>query len=137
MNTAEILLSLDKGSLKRPIKEYAVKSLSELAKQTIIFKYKGLNIEQFNYVRDNAVTYTGKGNVASVDKGLMAKFGIIEGVVEPNLKDKTLLDHYKCATPLDLLDVLMLPGEIIDLFEKISIETGFTGDEETVEKVKN
>lgn len=137
MNTADILLSLDKGTLKRPIKEYAVKSLSELAKQTIIFKYKGLNTEQFNYVRDNAVSYTGKGNVASVDKGLMAKFGIIEGVIDPNLKDKNLLEHYKCATPLDLLEVLMLPGEIIDLFEKISIETGFVGVEEKVKDIKN
>jgi len=137
LNTVDILLSLDRGSLKRPVKEYSVRSLSVAAKQTVSFKYKGLDSEQFNYIQDNSISYDKKGRVVNIDKTLMAKFGVIEGVVEPNLKDKNLRDHYKCATVLELLDVLMLPGEILDLFDKISNETGLGDNKDAIEEVKN
>ena len=40
------------------------------------------------------------------------KYVILNCVVEPNLKDKALLDAYECSTPLDIVACIFQPGEI-------------------------
>jgi hypothetical protein len=60
---------------------------------------------------------------------------VIEGTKEPNFKSKELMDKFKVYTPKDLVKKLLLPGEIISLYNMIGELSGFNG--ETVEEVKN
>ncbi len=53
---------------------------------------------------------------------------MLEGVVEPNLRDPRLLSQYKAATPVDVVKAIFLPGEIADIARQIEKLTGFRGD---------
>jgi len=64
---------------------------------------------------------------------------IMECVVEPNLKDKTLLEAYGCAEPTDLPGKLFLSGEVNAVARKIFEVAGYRKDvqAEVHEAVKN
>jgi hypothetical protein len=62
---------------------------------------------------------------------------VMESVIEPNLKDRDLLQTYGCATPLELIALLFKPGER----SKIAIEAvglaGYGDSVSAVEDLKN
>ena len=64
---------------------------------------------------------------------------IINSVVEPNLKDKALLEAYNCASPFDIVGKLFDAGEVYAISKAIMKTAGFGIDIETKvhETVKN
>ena len=69
---------------------------------------------------------------------------VINGVFDketgkPFFKDAKLLKHFGAATPFDLVDLLLLPGEMGEIASAINKLSGVKGDEEadTDEIVKN
>lgn len=61
---------------------------------------------------------------------------MIDGVVEPSLKDKTLLDHFHCVTPKELVKKLFLAGEIAELSNVVTELSGYDKTDEDEEEVK-
>jgi hypothetical protein len=59
---------------------------------------------------------------------------VLAGVIEPNLKDKALMDKYKAPTPAELIKTMLLPGEIEDLSRAVERLSGYRST--TVEEVK-
>lgn len=59
---------------------------------------------------------------------------LVEGVVEPSLKDKDLRDHYRVQTPKELAEVLF-GREVSSISDKIMELSGYADDIE--EDVKN
>lgn len=119
MNTLDLLLS--NKTVDYPTAEIKINRLSEQIGQDIIFKIRAFSIDRLEEVRKN--------NTSD-----FAIHAILESVIEPNLKDKALMDKYNCYTPVDLVKKLLLAGEVEELYFNIKKLSGFTGD--TVSEIK-
>ena len=53
---------------------------------------------------------------------------IINQVVNPNLKDRALLDAYGCLEPLDIVGKIFEPGEISAISKEILRTAGYGAD---------
>ena len=60
---------------------------------------------------------------------------VLAGVKEPNLKNKELMEKFNAPTPKELLQKLLLSGEITNLYNVISELSGYGPD--SVAEVKN
>ncbi len=58
----------------------------------------------------------------------------VEGIVEPDVKDKNLAAHFNCATPKDLV-IKLFGSEITAISDKITSLSGVEAD--TEEEIKN
>lgn len=60
---------------------------------------------------------------------------VLAGVKTPNLRDRTLREHFDAETPAELVKKLFLPGEIEELSTHISTLAGY--HRKTVELVQD
>lgn len=121
MNTLDLLLKADIKEFAVPTKEIKLKRLSEKLQGDVIFKIRALSLDKIKELRE---TNSGDFNIHT----------IIEGVVEPSLKDKNLIDKFGVITPVDLVKKILVPGEIDDVFYEISKLSGYNGS--TIEDIK-
>lgn len=121
MNTLDLLLKANLKDINVPEKEVKVKRLSDVLKTDVIFKIKAI---RFDALEDLRESNTKDFNIHTV----------LEGVVEPNLKSKDLMDKFNAITPVDLVKKLLLPGEIEDLYHAISKLSGYGTN--TIEDIK-
>ncbi|MBU3098746.1 MULTISPECIES: phage tail assembly chaperone [Clostridium] len=135
MNTIDLLLGLDTGKIKKPTQTMELKRLSKLVKGKVEFKCQALDSDTYSEIQKNAVDMDSKGAIKGLNVGEMQTFMVLAGVAEPNLKDATLLKHYGAVTPKELLLKLLLPGELVTLYNLINDLSGFS--EDTVEDIKN
>ncbi|MBZ9637529.1 phage tail assembly chaperone [Clostridium sp. FP1] len=134
-STLDLLLKSDLTKIQRPTKEVELKRLSEILGDTVIFKCEALDAERFNEIQENALHINEKGEFENINTGEMQIFTILEGVKEPSLKSKDLLEKFGAVTPKELIKKLLLPGEISNLYNIISELSGFNKD--TVVEIKN
>lgn len=134
MSLVDKLLQLDVAKIKMPEKEIEIKRLSELLGEKVIFKIKAIDGEKYADIQRMSVDYDNMGKIKDIDNFKLQVLTIIEGVIDPNFKDRQLLDHYNCATPEDLVKKLLLAGEIADLANEIAALSGF---ETELEDIKN
>jgi len=128
------LLQIDAAKIKMPEKEIEMKRLSKLLGEKVVFKVRAIDGQRYADIQRLAIDISNKGNVKDVDMYKLQVLTIIEGVVDPNLKDKRLLEHFSCTTPEELVKKLLLAGEITDLYNEI---TALSGYEVEVEDIKN
>ena len=120
MDTLKLLLSREK-ELPVQEKEVKIKRLSRNEEEPVIFSLRSLSYNRVCEIK----------RIGGDDVKLHI---ILAGVKSPDLKNQELLDHYGAATPLELLKILLLPGEIEDLSIEIEKLSGYRTD--TVEEVK-
>lgn len=60
---------------------------------------------------------------------------VLAGVVEPDLKNKELMEHFGCATPKDLAELLFPGGDLTALAAAITEISGF--GEQVEDDLKN
>lgn len=135
MNTLELLLKADKGQLKTPESKVEIKRLSQALGNKVEFTCKALPHDIYSEIQKNGMNMSAKGDVVDIDMSEIQVFAVLEGVVEPNLKSQELLKHYGVPTPKELVQTLLLAGEITMLFNEINNLSGFGKD--VVEQVKN
>ena len=131
MNTLDLLLQLDESKLKKPSKEVEMKRLSELTGAKVIFKVEALTPAKMEEIQEIAMD-TDTENINISELQIMT---VLEGVRDPNFKTKDLMDKFGVYTPKDLIRKILLPGEIITLYNIIGDLSGFDGG--AVEEVKN
>ncbi|WP_066503479.1 phage tail assembly chaperone [Abyssisolibacter fermentans] len=131
MNTLDLLLQLDESKLKKPSKEVEMKRLSELIGEKVIFKVEALTPIKMEEIQEMCMN-DDMENINITELQLLTS---IEGVKEPNLKSKELMDKFEVYSPKDLIRKILLPGEIITLYNIIGDLSGFDGG--AVEEVKN
>jgi hypothetical protein len=136
LNTINILLKADADKLKKPTKTIEVNRLSKQLGGKIEFKLEAINANKYAEIQENSVDVDKSGNV-KVDMQKMQTFTILDGVTEPSLKSKELMEHFEVLTPIDLINKLFLPGEITTLFNEINKLNGFSDDDEKVNTIKN
>lgn len=134
MSTVDKLLQLDAGKLKMPEKEIEIERLSKLLGEKIVFKIKAIDGAKYADIQRMAVDYDSMGKIKDIDNFKLQVLTVIEGTIDPNFKNKQLLEHYSCTTPEDLVRKLLLAGEIVDLANEIAALSGF---ETELEDIKN
>lgn len=134
MSTVDKLLQLDAGKIKMPEKDVEIKRLSKLLGEKTIFKIKAIDGAKYADIQRMAVDYDSMGKIKDIDNFKLQVLTVIEGTIDPNFKNKQLLEHYSCTTPEDLVRKLLLAGEIVDLANEIAALSGF---ETEIEDIKN
>lgn len=130
-NTLDLLLQLDESKLKKPGKEVEIKRLSELTGEKTIFKVEAISPEKMDEIQELSIDMKTK----NISIGEMQILTVIEGVKEPNFKSQELMDKFKVYTPKDLIRKILLPGEILTLYNMIGELSGFNGG--AIEEIKN
>lgn len=126
MNVLDLLLGVDTGLIAKPRKEVHMKRLSKALGQDVVFTIEALSADQFEKVQENAMTIKGKDFDLNINE--MQIFTVLEGVVEPNLKNKELREKFGAATPKELVKKLLTAGEVSKLYNEISELSGFGDD---------
>lgn len=128
-----LLLSADLTKIKVPEKKVKIERLSEDLGVDVIFTCRAIAPDKMEEIQENAMRVVN--GEPDLDVTEMQIFTVIEGVKDPNLKDKELREKFNALTPKELVNKLLLPGEISRLYRIISDLSGF-GDK-AVTEVKN
>lgn len=95
-----------------------------------------LNEQYLDY--QNQCTVPKKGGKVDFNTKRFNQLIIINHTVEPNFRSAELLQKANCATPEQLLNKMLLAGEIQVLSEQIRIISGFADSlDDLVDEVKN
>lgn len=127
MNAVELLLKMDKGKVfMTPMKEVELKRLSKIAGEPFKVTVKAVPGERWADIVDMKLN--------SYDTALHM---LLAGMVDPDPRNKELLEAIGAATPLDFLRKLFkdVPGEAMTLAGVVTDLSGFGGDTEA--EVKN
>lgn len=101
------------------------------------FTIRAMTGKEFNEYQQ-AATKIHKGQRVDFNSALFREKVIINHTVEPNFKDADFIKKAGCVTPEQLLNKVLLAGEIAELSNQISILSGFDTDmDEMVEEAKN
>lgn len=137
MNLVEQLLKADaKKAEEREKGTYESKKLAFILgqKEPVKISLQEIGTRRLNDIL--ALQVDKKGNVdltKSLDSKLLC---CVEGITEPNLKDKALQEHFGCGTPKDL--ALKLFGfEVTDISDEICALSGVNSEEDTEDEIKN
>lgn len=124
MDLVSLLLRPELPNVQKelPTAQYRVKRLSELLGTDVIFTLKGLPYGKVQKLRESM----------SDDVSVQI---LLQGCVEPNLKDPALKERYGGATPAETVKAMLLPGEIEDLSRAVERLCGYR--KLTIEEVKN
>lgn len=120
MDVLQLLLSREKV-LPVQEKEVKIKRLSPKGQEPVIFSLRSLS-----YNRVAELKKTGGEDIRL--------HILLAGIKSPDLKSQELLDKYGAATPLELLKILLLPGEIEDLSLAVERLSGYRVN--TIEEIK-
>lgn len=120
MDALQLLLSREK-MLPVQEKEVKIKRLSPKGQEPVVFSLRSLS-------------YNRVAELKKIGGEDMKLHILLAGIKSPDLKNQELLDKYGAATPLDLLKILLLPGEIEDLSLAVERLSGYRVD--TIEEIK-
>lgn len=137
MSIIDQLLLMDAGKLAEvPTKSIEIPRLSALLGEKFEVICKAIDGERYADIRKNAINISKKGGVKDIDIYKMQVLTVLDGVVEPSLKNQDLLKHFNCVTPKDLVKKLFLGGEIDEIANTISELSGYNKDEDDEDELK-
>lgn len=132
----------DKKAAEKPKKDYEVKRWTKMYGEPCIVELHALDTQLFEEIADNSISYTKSGKVKGINNFNAGARIVINGVYDketekPFFKDAKLMKHFGAATPFDLVDALLLPGEMSDIAGELNKLSGVENKEDTDEVVKN
>ena len=132
MNIVDKLMKIDAGTLETPkaIHKMYVKKIG----QELEFEIEAINAEKATEIQQKAIKIEN-GNVADIDVYKTKVLTIMEGC--PMFKDKALREHFKCPTPKELINKLLLKGEVEDLVDAINNLSDLKKIEKAEDEIKN
>lgn len=137
MNALERLLKADaKKVTEKPKKDIEIPRLSKMFGEKFKITVQALDTELLAEITESHTEYSKSGNKKKVNNFAIGTDIVVNAVVDPDLRNKELLNHYKAATPNDLVTKLFLAGEIGKISETITelcgVETTQTEIDETI-----
>ena len=132
MNIIDKLMKIDAGTLETPkaIHKMYVKKIGE----ELEFEIEAINAEKATEIQQKAIKIEN-GNVSDIDVYKTKVLTIMEGC--PMFKDKALREHFKAPTPKELINKLLLKGEVDDLVDAINNLSDLKKIEEAEDEIKN
>lgn len=137
MSLIDKLLQMDSAKLtEMPTREVQMARLTELMGEPFTVKCQAIDGERYADIQRSAVDLNKKGGIKNLNLFDMQVLTVIDGVVEPSMKDSKLLKHFGCVTPKELVKKLFLAGEIAELSNVITELSGYDKTEDDDEEVK-
>lgn len=137
MSLIDKLLQMDKAKLMvMPTREIEFERLTDLLGAPFKVKCKAIDGERYADIQRSAIDLNKKGGLRNINLYEMQVLTVIEGVVEPSLKDERLLGYFGCVTPKELVKKLFLAGEIAELSNVITELSGYDKSEDEDELKK-
>ena len=132
MNIIDKLMKIDAGTLETPkaVHKMFVKTIGE----ELEFEIEAINPEKATEIQQKAIKIEN-GNVADIDLYKTKVLTIMEGC--PMFKDKALREHFKAPTPKELINKLLLKGEVDDLVDAINNLSNLEEIEKAEDEIKN
>ena len=132
MNIVDKLMKIDAGTLETPkaIHKMYVKKIGE----ELEFEIEAINAEKATEIQQKAIKIEN-GNVSDIDVYKTKVLTIMEGC--PMFKDKALREHFKAPTPKELINKLLLKGEVDDLVDAINNLSDLKKIEKAEDEIKN
>jgi Phage XkdN-like protein. len=139
MSLIDKLLQADAGKLtEKPHEVYEVKRLSMALATKFELELRAVGAQRCAEIKRLGIDIGKKGTVRGVNIYEMQIATLLEGIKEPDLKNKDLLAHFKAVTPKELIAKLFLPGEIEDIYNRINVLSGYEEDDDDAnEEIKN
>ena len=137
MSIIDKLLQMDSAKLtEMPTKEIEIQRLTEIMGEPFKIKCQAIDGERYADIQRSAVDLNKKGGIKNFNLFDMQVLTVIDGVVEPSMKDSKLIKHFGCATPKDLVKKLFLAGEIAEISNVVTELSGYDKTEDDEEEVK-
>lgn len=133
-NALSLLLNSKKDVSELPKRKIEIPRLSELMGEPFIVEIRAITNKEFKGIQNLSVKIENSDNI-DIDDDLIKRLTILDGTLDPNLKDKELREKFNVPTPLEMIDALFLPGEYHQIYNEISELSGFGKD--AVKDVKN
>ena len=132
MNIIDKLMKIDAGTLETPKKVH--KMYVKKIGQVLDFEIQAINAEKATEIQQKGIKLED-GNLTDIDVYKTKVLTIIEGC--PMFKDKSLREHFNCPTPKELINKLLLKGEVDDLVDAINDLSDLKKIEKVDEEIKN
>lgn len=132
MNIIDKLMKIDAGTLETPkaVHKMFVKKIGE----ELEFEIEAINPEKATEIQQKAIKIEN-GNVSDIDVYKTKVLTIMEGC--PMFKDKALREHFKAPTPKELINKLLLKGEVDNLVDAINNLSDLKEIEKAEDEIKN
>ena len=126
--TLDMLLAADPSKLKNvPTGQVKIKRLSKKLGQPFYIKFKAGTINQMKEIGE-------KANDSETEE---MKWTIYELTFDPDFKSKELRERLGVTRPVDIVDTILLGGEVLTVYQAILKLSGFDKDGLNIEEVKN
>lgn len=128
MNLAEKLIRIDKEKIsEKETKKIKSKRLSRILGEDTEITIQELSGKRFNDLYQMAIDKNGNTIFSKTyDVNLTI---CVEGIIEPNLKDQNLMDHFGASTPKELVEIIF-DAESGYISDEITKLTGMSNDSE-------
>lgn len=127
--TLEMLLAADPAKIKNiPTGKIEIKRLSKIFGQPFYVSFRAATLDQLQEVQDNI----GDGGDAEEMKWIVYEFS-----TDPDFKSKELREKYGVKRPVDIVNEILLGGEIATVYNAIMKLSGFDKKAVDVEEIKN
>ena len=125
-------MKIDAGTLETPkaVHKMFVTKVGEV----LDFEIEAINAEKATEIQQKAIKIEN-GNVSDIDVYKTKVLTIMEGC--PMFKDKALREHFKAPTPKELINKLLLKGEVDDLVDAINNLSDLKKIEKAEDEIKN
>ena len=132
MNIVDKLMKIDAGTLETPkaVHKMFVTKVGEV----LDFEIQAINAEKATEIQQKAIKIEN-GNVSDIDVYKTKVLTIMEGC--QMFKDKALREHFNCPTPKELINKLLLKGEVEDLVDAINNLSDLKKIEKAEDEIKN
>ncbi|WP_370852257.1 phage tail assembly chaperone [Megasphaera elsdenii] len=138
MNAIDALLKTDTAKLTAlPTKKFELPRLSKVTGTKFEVTVTAIPGELLNDITTAHVTYTKHGRVKDGNAYKTGLDLVVNGLKEPNLRDKKLLEHLGVTTPNQAAEKLFLAGELGQIASAVNELCGITSQVEVDETVKN
>ena len=137
MSLIDKLLQMDTKTItEMPKREVEVPRLTKVFGESFNVVCQAIDGERYADIQRASIDLNKKGGVRNINLFDMQVLTVIDGVVDPNLKDTKLLNHFGCVTPKELVKKLFLAGEIAELSNVVTELSGYDKLEEDEEEIK-
>lgn len=124
MNAVDVLLNND-AAISNIKKDVKINRLSDFAGSDVVFKVRAISYDEYVKILREDDNANVKLKVCSV------------AVVDPNLNNKSLQMKYSAVDSEDLVDKMLLMGEISMLYDEICNISGFNDETSKIVTIKN
>ncbi len=136
MSLTEKLLTIDAAKYReKATSEIEIKRLSQMIGEPFIVKVQEVEAERLQEIQ--SMLFDKKGNYDLTQARKVSSLVCCAGVIEPSLSDKKLQDHFKVATPKELVDVLFKGVDLNTVADEIARISNFVQNEDEEVEIKN